>query len=103
LEFLRKGNGGEWTYSAVGFDGGASCAEHYCAGEGEMLGFAYGSYGTAPTEYSFDDVCCSMPGDGTPCGSVSLEEVIGLINSWAEGSSDIGGVIDLINAWSGSS
>jgi hypothetical protein len=97
--FYAKEAGGEWTYSAVGFDGGTSCAEHYCAEEGEMLGFAYGSYGTAPAGYTFGEVCCSMPGDGAPCGSVSLEEVIGYINSWTEGSAELGDVIALINEW----
>jgi hypothetical protein len=53
--FYAKEAGGEWTYSAVGFDGGTSCAEHYCAEEGEMLGFAYGSYGTAPAGYTFGE------------------------------------------------
>ena len=45
----------------------------------------------------------SMPGDGAPCGSISLEEVIGYINSWAEGNANLGDVIELINAWSESS
>lgn len=101
--FYAKEAGGVWTYSAVGFDGGTSCTEHYCAEEGDMIGLAYGSYGTAPTGYSFPDVCCSMPGDGAPCGSISLEEVIGYINSWAEGNANLGDVIELINAWSESS
>ena len=101
--FYVKEQGGEWTYSTVGFDGGSSCSEHYCAADGEMLGFAYGSYGTEPPAYSFDVVCCSMPGDGAPCGSVSLEEVIEYINSWAEGNANLGDVIELINAWSESS
>jgi hypothetical protein len=100
--FYSKEVSGEWTYSAVGFDGGSTCSEHYCAEDGEMLGFGYGSYGTTPSAYSFDDVCCEMPGDGAPCGSVSLEELIDYINSWAAGEADIGDVIDLINAWSGS-
>jgi hypothetical protein len=101
--FYAKESGGEWTYSAVGFDGGNSCAEHYCAADGEMLGFAYGSYGTAPIGYSFGDVCCSMPGDGAPCGIISLEEVIDYINGWAQGGADLADVIELINAWGESS
>jgi hypothetical protein len=96
-----KEPGGNWTYSAVGFDGGASCAEHYCAADGQMLGLAYGSYGSMPPAYSFENVCCNMPGDGAPCGSVSLDEVISYINSWAEGSANLGEVINLINAWNG--
>lgn len=101
--FYVKEPGSGWTYSAVGFDGGNSCGEHYCAEDGGMLGLGYGSYGSAPEEYSYGEICCSMPGDNAPCGSISLDEVIDQISRWAEGSATLGEVIELINAWSNSS
>lgn len=48
---------GSWSYSPVGFDGGSSCSEHYCARDREVLGFAYGSFGTKPSLFSFEDIC----------------------------------------------
>ena len=49
----------EWRYSSVGFDGGSSCNEHYCAKYGDLLGFAYGGFGTKPKFFEFRDVCRS--------------------------------------------
>jgi hypothetical protein len=100
--FYVKEPGKAWEYSRVGFDGGSSCSEHYCASDGDMIGFEYGSYGSQPEDYSFDDVCCEMPGDDAPCGSVSLSEVVGYINAWADGKAPLGEVVDLINEWSAS-
>jgi len=56
---------GSWKYSPVGFDAGDECWNrdwnsfdgHYCASEGDMLGLAYGPYGTKPEKASFEDVC----------------------------------------------
>ncbi len=59
--FFTKGvNDRSWDYSPVGFDGGSGCSEHYCAGDGELIGLAYGPYGTKPGKYSFEDVCSSQ-------------------------------------------
>jgi hypothetical protein len=55
--YIRNLGESDWTYSPVGFDGGTSCGEHYCAKEGDVLGFAYGEYGTKPGLVSFDEVC----------------------------------------------
>lgn len=55
--FYTKRKGGEWQYSAVGFDGGSSCREHYCAREGDMLGFTFNSDGKRPRKISFEEVC----------------------------------------------
>jgi hypothetical protein len=55
--FTKKITDRSWKYSPVGFDGGSSCSEHYCATHGNLLGFAYGAYGTKPPNYSFEDVC----------------------------------------------
>ncbi|MBN2251327.1 MAG: hypothetical protein JW724_04565 [Candidatus Altiarchaeota archaeon] len=97
--FYVKEAGGEWSYSAVGFDGGSTCSDHYCAADGEMLGLAYGGYGTEPPDYSFSDVCCGIPGDEAPCGTVSINEVVEYINVWTRGKASLGEVIDLINEW----
>ena len=42
---------------------------------------------------------CQMPGNVEPCDSISLQEVVGMINSWAEGNASLGDVISLINSW----
>jgi len=88
-----------WTYSMVGFDGGSTCNDHYCAVDGGMLGLAYGVYGTQPASYSFNDVCCSMPGDYAPCGAITLSELLEYINRWAGGQVEMEDVLALINAW----
>jgi hypothetical protein len=54
--YVKKGDG-PWEYSAVGFDGGATCQEHYCAKDGDLVGLAYGAYGTKPAEKTFEEVC----------------------------------------------
>jgi len=99
--FYVKGSGGaQWTYSQVGFDGGASCNDHYCAADGDMIGLGFGTYGTEPAAYSFDEVCCSMAGDTFPCGTITLAEVVDYITTWQEGNASLGDVVDLIDAWS---
>jgi hypothetical protein len=55
----------DWNYLPVGFDGGSDCWNgdpgsydgHYCARDGDLLGFRYGEFGDMPTFYSFDKVC----------------------------------------------
>ena len=42
---------------------------------------------------------CVMPGNYAPCGEISLSEVVGGINKWADGSMGLGGVVELINSW----
>jgi hypothetical protein len=59
--YIRKPVDADWVYSAVGFDGGKACSEHYCAKEGDVLGFAYGTYGTKPGLVSFNEVCKGAP------------------------------------------
>lgn len=52
---------------------------------------------------SCTDTCdgiCSLAGNYSPCGEVSLEEVINHINAWSAGEAELGEVVDLINAWS---
>ncbi len=48
---------GDWEYSPTGFDSGNSCSEHYCAQEGDILGFAYGDYGTEPAYIKHREIC----------------------------------------------
>ena len=55
--FIKGITSSSWKYSSVGFDGGSSCSEHYCAKDKDMIGLAYGEYGTKPADYSFDEVC----------------------------------------------
>ena len=45
---------------------------------------------------------CSISGDYSPCGAVSLGEVINYINLWVSGEASLNNVIVLINAWAGS-
>jgi len=42
---------------------------------------------------------CPLNGDGLPCGTVSLTEVINYINEWAADRASLNDVIALINAW----
>jgi hypothetical protein len=42
---------------------------------------------------------CTLPGDYPPCGVISLQEIIDMINKWVAGTASLGEVIDLINAW----
>ncbi|MFH1788512.1 MAG: carboxypeptidase-like regulatory domain-containing protein [Candidatus Altiarchaeota archaeon] len=58
-------NQGAWSYMPVGWDAGDTCWNgdlnsfdgHYCAQEGEVVGYAYGAWGTKPVHKSFEDVC----------------------------------------------
>lgn len=97
--FYIKSGDDSWSYSPVGFDGGESCSEHYCAKEEDVLGFAYGGYGTEPSDIPFADVCCTLLGNYAPCGEVTLTEVVDFINLWTQSQADLGDVIDLINVW----
>ncbi len=58
--YIREYGDSSWKYSPVGFDGGGICEMHYCASHGDLLGFAYGPYGTKPTLYSFEEICPSQ-------------------------------------------
>jgi hypothetical protein len=42
---------------------------------------------------------CPLSGDQSPCGTVSLNEIVSLINEWAQGNAVLSDVIQLINAW----
>ena len=42
---------------------------------------------------------CSLVGNSPPCEDVTLNEVIGLINSWVQGHASLSEVIALINEW----
>ncbi len=97
--YAKQNQGDPWTYSSVGFDGGSSCSDHYCAVDGGMLGFGYGAYGTQPPAYSFNDVCCSLPGDEAPCGTVTVPEIIQYISLWAQGRAGVNDVLALIHKW----
>ncbi len=97
--YVKGKNDPNWTYSPVGFDGGLSCSDHYCAKDGDMLGFSYGPYGTAPPAYGYNDVCCSIKGDNPPCGVISLGEITDYIILWSQGKADLSDVINLINRW----
>jgi hypothetical protein len=55
--YIKKPGDGSWGNSQVRFDGGSSCGEHYCAGEGDLLGFTYNVHGEGPREFSFEEIC----------------------------------------------
>ncbi|MFH1506145.1 MAG: hypothetical protein ABIE94_04135 [archaeon] len=58
-------NNNDWQYSPVGFDGPGNCWNndvnswdgHYCARQGDVIGLSYGSYGTEPTFFPYDEIC----------------------------------------------
>ncbi|MEA3255621.1 MAG: carboxypeptidase-like regulatory domain-containing protein [Candidatus Altiarchaeota archaeon] len=54
---LRESGDDSWSESLLWLDGGEGCSKHYCAKEGDLLGFAYGVYGTEPSVISFEEVC----------------------------------------------
>jgi hypothetical protein len=45
---------------------------------------------------------CALRGDTMPCGSVSLDEVISLINKWTNDEAALVDVVRLISVWSAS-
>ena len=97
--YVKGKNEPAWAYSQVGFDGGLSCSDHYCARDGDMLGYGYGPYGTVPPAYGYNDVCCSIKGDKPPCGVISLSEVTDYIILWSQEKADLSDLVDLINLW----
>ena len=56
---------GAWAYSPVGLDAPGDCwngdfgsyGGHYCANDGDVLGFAHGEYGSEPDFYSHESIC----------------------------------------------
>jgi hypothetical protein len=71
--YLALDNGTSWDYSPVGFDMGDcwnrefdSFSGHYCAQDGDMVGFAYGGFGTKPDFRKFTQVCRNPKEDGNP-------------------------------------
>ncbi len=58
-------DGGGWDYMPVGWDAGDSCWDgdltsfdgHYCAREGDLLGYAFGPWGSIPGDVEFSEVC----------------------------------------------
>jgi hypothetical protein len=67
-----------------------------------------GVFGLVTVSDSPDDLVagfgeCALVGDNIPCDSVSLSEVVSLINQWARGGATLRDVVRLINAWADSS
>ncbi len=65
--FYLSINGSKWSYSPVGFSGGgcwnrdfSSFAGHYCSNDGDVIGLAYGPYGTKPTFIEYQKICHSL-------------------------------------------
>jgi hypothetical protein len=55
--------------------------------------------------YTYVEECnetCALRGDAMPCGSVSLEEVLGLVNKWINNEASLNDVVRLIDAWAAS-
>jgi len=54
-----------WAYMPVGWDAGDSCWNgdatsydgHYCAKDGDVLGYRYGEFGVFPAYKSFSEIC----------------------------------------------
>ena len=42
---------------------------------------------------------CTLIGDNPPCGSITVQEIIALITSWANGNATLQNVLNLITAW----
>jgi hypothetical protein len=43
---------------------------------------------------------CPLIGDFPPCGTITLSEVVSLINLWSTGGAKLSDVVALVNAWS---
>ena len=104
--FLMKSSGdSSWTYSPVGFDGGDSCWNgeltswdgHYCAEANDLIGVAWGPYGTQPENYEFHEVCLS--GDADLDGLVDDFELLSYIDSWVAGEVTDTDLLNSIDAW----
>jgi len=62
---LMLADNGAWTYMPVGWDGGDNCwnqdpasfTGHYCAREGDVLGYRFGEWGDMPGFESFEEIC----------------------------------------------
>ena len=46
-----------------------------------------------------ESLSCALKGDDSPCGVVTLAEVVSLINKWAVSQATLNEVVALINAW----
>lgn len=63
--YIAKQDEKKWVYSPVGFDGGEVCWNrdqnsfdgHYCAIQGDVLGFKYAGFGDTPVYLNFKDIC----------------------------------------------
>lgn len=55
--YIKKSGENSWTNSPVRFDGESSCSEHYCAVDGDLLGFTYDMYDIKPPAFTFRDIC----------------------------------------------
>ncbi len=103
--YIKEFNDENWTYSPVGHDGGSDCWNgdfisydgHYCARDKDMLGYAYGEYGTIPMLYNFRNVC--LTGDADNDGLVDDFELLNYIDNWAKGIVSDFDVLDSIDAW----
>jgi len=103
---MMKGYGeSSWTYLPVGFDGGTSCWNgeltswdgHYCAEADDVIGVAWGPYGTQPTNYDFDEVC--LYGDEDLNNLVDDFELLDYIALWAAGGVSDSNLLDVIDTW----
>jgi len=63
--YLARGGAKRWSYMPVGFDGGEVCwngdlssyVGHYCAQDGDVIGFGYGGFGNNKPEFvSFSEI-----------------------------------------------
>jgi hypothetical protein len=66
--YLKRIGYSDWEYPdsiESRFDAGATCQEHYCAKEGDLIGLKYGIYRDTPFPYRYGDVC-------TPDSSLDL-------------------------------
>jgi len=104
--FMMKSSGeSSWTYSPVGFDGGDSCWNgelsswdgHYCAEADDVIGLAWGTYGTQPTNYDFDEIC--LYGDEDLNNLVDDFELLDYIALWAAGGVSDSNLLDAIDTW----
>jgi hypothetical protein len=58
--FLKRIGYSDWEYPdslESRFDAGTTCQEHYCAKDGDLMGFKYTFYRDTPFPYRFGDVC----------------------------------------------
>jgi hypothetical protein len=63
--YVKQWSSDSWIPYMKSFDGGNNCDDHYCAQDGDVMGFAYGPDGTQPAALKYADVCKPITSSGS--------------------------------------